>query len=115
MAVSGLVSASDPTVCGPTSVSPVPLRTVVSTRLHLRRELVSSACMEALCTSKLQDIQKRSLGSLQHLEAPQKFHIWLLCFANWAAEQGTDPLGLTDSDSDSDSFICHILYIIITN
>ena len=48
VSVSAIVFASVPTVCGPASVSPVPSRTAVSTRLHLGWEFVPSACMEAL-------------------------------------------------------------------
>ena len=43
-----MVSASDPTMCGSTSVPPIPSRPAVSDRSHLRREVVPTACIEAV-------------------------------------------------------------------
>ena len=48
VAMSAVVSAPDPTVCGSTSFSPVSSRPAASTRLHLGRDVVPSVRMKAL-------------------------------------------------------------------
>ena len=71
VAVSAVIFKSDTTVCGSASVSTIPPRSVVSTRVHLGLKSYHQHALSLSCsTSKQQDFQKRSLVSQLHLEDP---------------------------------------------
>ena len=98
MAISAMVSASDPILCGSTLVFPVLLRPAVSTMLHIGWEIVPSALMEAL----MQHFQagfsqevSRLISAPRRPSTNRKYNNRWLRFTNWAAEKGIDPLGPT--------------------
>ena len=99
MAVTTVVSTLNTIVCGSPSHSTIPLRSVISTRIHLWWNSVPSACMKAF----MQHFQSaRFLEEVSRLAAaPRRSstnhmynHRWFR-FAHWAAEQGIDKLGPT--------------------
>ena len=73
VAISTMVSTLDTTVCGSSSNSTIPQRSVVLTMVHLWREVIPSACMEAL----MQHFQAAGFSEAvsrlaQHLGEPQQ-------------------------------------------
>ena len=84
-----MVSTPTSSLCGPSTVLSLLLRSSVTTGLeiHLGWKVVPSAHMEAF--------QMRSLGLPQLLGDPKPNHMyddWWLRFTRWAAGQGFDPL-----------------------
>ena len=74
VAISTVDPTPTPTVCGPPLLLSIPPRPTITAGVHLGWKLRPSARMEALMqsTTKQQDFQKRSLGSLQLLGDPQQ-------------------------------------------
>ena len=99
MAITTMVSTFTMSVCGlPTLLSVLP-RPVVTTLIHLERQVVPSARMEALMqhfqaagfskeVSKLAAVPRRPFTNTMYVDR------WLR-FANWATGQGFDLLGPT--------------------
>ena len=97
VAVTTLVSTLTMSVCGPPMFLSVPPRPTVTTGICLGRQVISSACMEALmqhyqAAGFSREISR--LAAVPRKPSPNKMYDdrWLR-FANWATGQGFDPLG----------------------
>ena len=99
VAVTTVVSTPATTECGPSTILSVPQRPFVTTGLHLERQVVPAARMEALmqhyqaagfskAVSKLAAAPRRPSTNRMYDDR------WLR-FANWATGKGFDPLGPT--------------------
>ena len=97
--VTTVVSTPATTECGSSTILSVPQRPVVTTGLHLKRQVVPSARMEALMqhyqaagfskeVSKLAAAPRRPSTNRMYDDR------WLP-FTNWATGKGFDPLGPT--------------------
>ena len=99
VAITTMDSTSTTSVCGPPMLISIPPRPAVTTGIYLERQVVPSACMEALmqhyhAAGFLREVSK--LAAVHRRPSTNRMYDnrWLR-FANWATGKGFDPLGPT--------------------
>ena len=90
-----MVSTPATPVCGPPTILTVPPRPSVTTGICLERQVVPSACMEALMQHYQAAGFSRLAAAPRRPSTNRMYDDRWLRFANWATGQGFDPLGPT--------------------